>query len=68
MDDVEEFPGHIACDAGARSELVVPVVAKGELRAVLDLDSYSVGAFSRREGEALLALLRAVFDGGAVAW
>jgi GAF domain-containing protein len=39
VDDVEAFPGHIACDAASASELVVPIVKDGELLAVLDLDS-----------------------------
>ena len=40
IDDVHEFPGHIACDAASVSELVVPIArADGELVAVLDLDS-----------------------------
>src|SRR5215475_161725 len=38
--DVEQFPGHIACDAGSRSEIVVPVVRGRDLVAVLDVDSY----------------------------
>jgi GAF domain-containing protein len=43
--DVEQFPGHIACDAGSRSEIVVPIVKDGRTVAVLDLDSYEVAAF-----------------------
>jgi len=44
--DVHAFPGHIACDAAARSEIVVPVVdAAGTLIAVLDLDSHEPSAF-----------------------
>jgi len=43
--DVEVFPGHIACDAGSRSEIVVPIVYRGALVAVLDLDSESHGRF-----------------------
>lgn len=39
VDDVEAFPGHIACDADSRSELVLPVIANGEVVAVIDLDS-----------------------------
>jgi len=45
VDDVHAFPGHIACDAASNSELVVPIVRDGELVAVLDLDSPSVGRF-----------------------
>jgi L-methionine (R)-S-oxide reductase len=37
--DVHAFPGHIACDADTRSEIVVPLVREGELIGVLDLDS-----------------------------
>ncbi len=44
--DVMQFPGHIACDARARSEVVVPVLdAAGILRAVFDVDAERVGAF-----------------------
>lgn len=43
--DVEQFPGHIACDAGSRSEIVVPVLRDGEVVAVLDVDSYELAAF-----------------------
>jgi len=45
--DVEAFPGHIACDAAARSEVVVPILSPaGELVAVLDLDSHQAAAFT----------------------
>ncbi len=37
--DVHEFPGHIACDAASRSELVIPLFAEGRIVGVLDLDS-----------------------------
>ena len=43
--DVEAFPGHIACDAASRSELVVPIVANGTVIGVLDLDSPRVSRF-----------------------
>ena len=43
--DVDEFPGHIACDAASRSELVVPLVAQGRVVGVLDLDSPRRGRF-----------------------
>ena len=39
VDDVHAFPGHIACDADSRSELVVPVIREGIVIAVIDLDS-----------------------------
>jgi GAF domain-containing protein len=52
--DVQAFPGHIACDASARSEIVVPVFAPdGELIAVLDLDSHAPAAFDETDLEGL---------------
>jgi GAF domain-containing protein len=43
--DVHAFPGHIACDANSRSELVVPLIADGRVIGVLDLDSPLPGRF-----------------------
>jgi GAF domain-containing protein len=63
--DVEEFPGHIACDAASRSEVVVPLVAGGTLIGVLDLDSPLVGRFDEADAmglEALAALFTAASD------
>lgn len=46
VDDVDQFPGHIACDARSRSEIVVPVFGRsGELIALLDIDSEDLAAF-----------------------
>jgi L-methionine (R)-S-oxide reductase len=45
VDDVHSFPGHIACDADSRSELVVPVVRDGTVIAVIDLDSPTPARF-----------------------
>ncbi|MGJ8645983.1 MAG: GAF domain-containing protein [Marinomonas colpomeniae] len=44
--DVHAFEGHIACDAASASEVVIPVVVEGNLVAVFDMDSPSVGRFS----------------------
>jgi L-methionine (R)-S-oxide reductase len=49
VDDVHAFPGHIACDARSRSELVIPLVADGELLGVLDVDSPSLARFDRQD-------------------
>ncbi len=57
--DVEEFPGHIACDPAARSELVAPLIEDGVVTGVLDLDSPRLARFDEadREGcERLVAL------------
>ena len=51
--DVNEFPGHIACDAGSRSEIVVPIIRDGRVVAVLDLDSYELSAFDKVDAENL---------------
>ena len=61
VEDVHAFPGHIACDAASASEIVVPVFdARGELIAVLDVDSTIPAAFDevdRRWLERIVALL-----------
>lgn len=52
--DVSLFPGHIACDARARSEIVVPVVdQRGALIAILDVDSEQPGAFDEEDARGL---------------
>jgi len=57
VDDVNAFPGHIACDAAARSEVVVPVLTPaGELVAVLDVDSHQPAAFTPADAEGLEAI------------
>jgi GAF domain-containing protein len=43
--DVSKFPGHIACDPNSKSEIVVPVLRRGGLLAVLDVDSDQLNAF-----------------------
>jgi len=60
VEDVHAFPGHIACDANSRSELVVPVVRDGAVIAVIDLDSPSPARFDEADArgvEAIAALL-----------
>ena len=55
--DVEAFPGHIACSASTRSEIVVPIVAPGgRLLGVLDVDSNAVAAFRDVDVRGLEAL------------
>lgn len=43
--DVHQFPGHIACDEGSNSEIVIPIVKNNQLIGVLDIDSYSLSRF-----------------------
>ncbi len=62
VEDVHAFPGHIACDAASRSELVVPIVANGTLIGVLDIDSPEPARFAAEDAagaEALVALFAA---------
>jgi L-methionine (R)-S-oxide reductase len=49
--DVHAFPGHIACDAASRSELVVPLLAGGRVLGVLDLDSPHPDRFDDQDRE-----------------
>ena len=66
VEDVHAFPGHIACDADSRSELVVPVVAEGRLIGVLDLDSPLPSRFTADDqagAEALVARIAAALAG-----
>ena len=54
--DVHAFPGHIACDAESASELVVPLVADGELIGVIDLDSPTRARFDEEDVAGCVAL------------
>ena len=56
VDDVNAFPGHIACDAASASELVVPIVRDGKLIAVLDLDSPTRARFTEEDEAGCVAL------------
>lgn len=58
--DVHAFPGHIACDAASRSELVVPVRRGGRVIAVIDLDSPEPDRFDSADAAGIEALARAV--------
>jgi L-methionine (R)-S-oxide reductase len=56
VDDVNAFPGHIACDSASASELVVPIVRDGELIAVLDLDSPTPARFTAEDEAGCVAV------------
>ncbi|MEE9450544.1 MAG: GAF domain-containing protein [Ignavibacteriaceae bacterium] len=47
--DVDNFPGHIVCDKGSRSEIVVPVIKNEKLFGVLDIDSYKYNSFDETD-------------------
>ena len=59
VEDVHEFPGHIACDAASRSELVVPLIIGGQLVGVLDIDSPSLDRFSVEDQSGVEAICQA---------
>lgn len=58
--DVHAFPGHIACDADSRAELVVPVLREGAVIAVIDLDSPNEGRFDEEDRVGFEALATVV--------
>jgi GAF domain-containing protein len=62
VEDVHAFPGHIACDAASRSELVVPVVADGVVMAVIDLDSPLPARFDSDDAAGLEAIAKLLTD------
>ncbi|MBD7968837.1 GAF domain-containing protein [Paenibacillus gallinarum] len=53
VENVNEFPGHIACDEATKSEIVVPIVKNGELFGVLDIDSPHLSRFDQEDQEFL---------------
>ena len=60
--DVEQFPGHIACDSRSRSEVVVPVRnAAGEVMAVLDADSDKLNMYDEIDAEYLLKIADMIY-------
>jgi len=60
--DVNEFPGHIACDAASRSEIVVPLIKRGRLLGVLDIDSPDLARFDDEDRNGLNAAVALLLD------
>ncbi|MBQ7444677.1 MAG: GAF domain-containing protein [Clostridia bacterium] len=58
VEDVEKFPGHIACDPDSRSEIVVPLMKDGRVIGVLDIDSDKKGRFGGADKEGLEKVCR----------
>lgn len=62
VDDVECFPGHIACDSRSKSEIVVPLKnLKGEIVGVLDIDSKITESFDETDAKELEKILKLIF-------
>lgn len=62
VEDVEKFPGHIACDSGSRSEIVIPLLKDNIVYGVLDLDSYQLSAFNLHDQQYLEKLCKLLSD------
>jgi len=63
--NVEEFPGHIACDGDSKSEIVVPVLVEGKVVAIIDIDCAQLQGFDeadRKELEKFAGLLARACD------
>lgn len=60
--DVEKFPGHIYCDGGTKSEIVIPLRKNGAVIGVLDVDSYHLASFDETDKEFLEQLLTSITD------
>jgi len=61
--DVDDFPGHIACDGASKSEIVVPVVVGAKTVAVIDVDCAAVGGFDEEDRKGLEALAQLLSAG-----
>jgi GAF domain-containing protein len=65
VDNVHEFPGHIACDSASNSEIVVPLLVNDELIGVLDLDSPSLARFDDEDARGLNELAEIFIQGSS---
>lgn len=61
VDNVCEFPGHIACDIRSKSEVVIPLVKNGKKYGVLDIDSSVYSRFSKKDVEILIKILEILY-------
>ena len=57
--DVQEFPGHIACDSASNAEIVVPLIKEGKLYGVFDIDSPSLNRFSESDQQGIESMVAA---------
>ena len=53
VSDVNKFPGHIACSSLSKSEIVVPIIVSGQVKAVIDIDAPILDRFGQEEKELL---------------
>ena len=62
VDDVNEFPGHIACDANSKSEIVLPLYKDGKGIGVLDIDATILERFTEEDRSGLKAFVETLID------
>lgn len=63
MPNVDEYPGHIACDGETKSEVVIPlVIGNGETIGVLDLDCLALNGFTDQDKEGLEKIAKLIVD------
>ena len=60
VEDVHQFPGHIACDSASNSEVVVPIIKDNQVVGVLDIDSPSVARFTQKDLPGLEQVVKAL--------
>jgi len=60
VEDVHQFPGHIACDSASNSEVVVPIFKDGQVVGVLDIDSPNVARFTQEDLAGLEQVVKAL--------
>ena len=68
MQDVDDWPGHIACDASSRSEVVVPIICRGEVVALIDVDCAAIGGFDEVDDRGLRSLADVLGDSCDWGW
>ncbi|MFZ9815385.1 MAG: GAF domain-containing protein, partial [Candidatus Kapaibacteriota bacterium] len=62
VEDVNNFPGHIACDVDSRSEIVIPLLKDGKLLGVLDIDSPTLARFDQEDKMGLEKLVSILLE------
>ena len=60
VEDVDRFPGHIACDSASKSEIVVPILQEGRVVAVIDIDCAELNGFDEEDKRHLEELARLI--------
>ncbi len=68
LEDVDKFPGHIACSSASKSEIVIPILEGEEVVGVLDIDAANYGEFSEEDEKWLRLLVGEVGKTGQWGW